>query len=215
MEVNPFLETMVRQTRNDPEAIAADNHAQARFFWGVKNVQITHFKDSHNEFTDYGSAIEVKTITETTQYATITYERDTRMPYYEEVKDLERRYWEASKEVTSLREDLLNLSSKAIDRENPFTINTVFLAVKYGVLLLIAYGFFSMPKTSLFKELGPGAYMCWIYALIVLAVGIRHFLRKQKEFERTKKQLYSDALPRLNQLDHQVDEMYSLVAREL
>lgn len=210
MAVNPFLETMVRQTQNDPCAIEADNREQARFFWGVKNVQITHFKDSHNEFTDWGDVIEVKTVTETTQYATITYERDTRIPHYAEVVAVEERYRAAKSRVHSLEEQRYDLKGKAIDKDNLISAGTLIVAIKYVVLFIIALCFVKLSQFA-----GGPAVVGIFWFVLIIALGARNLIRNQKDFEKTKKELYSEAWPELRQVNQEADELYERVAQEL
>lgn len=87
-------ETKTIQTRNDTSLIDQMNKREELFFWNVQSVQVTHVQDSHTEFRDkaFMNAIEVSTVTETTQYATITYERDKMIPLYDEVVELEKEY---------------------------------------------------------------------------------------------------------------------------
>ena len=109
-----ILETKTIQTVNDPSAIDQANAFYQQFFWNVQSVQITHVKDSHQEYFDWGSSVEVKTVTETTQYATITYNRDKLIPHYDDIVRLEKAYAvaEAGREESEHQMNRCNVRGK-------------------------------------------------------------------------------------------------------
>ena len=87
-----FNETKTIQTANRPDMIDLTNRRNGYFGWNVQNVQITHVKDSHLEFQQNIWDVTVRSVTETTEYATITYTRDRSLPRLQELRALEEKY---------------------------------------------------------------------------------------------------------------------------
>ena len=91
------LETKFVQVPNDPQTINAINNLAAVWGWTVQSIQVTDSKityegDSHGWVSDYGAYIQTEIITEHTNYASITYQRDLDAPSYKELKALEDKY---------------------------------------------------------------------------------------------------------------------------
>ena len=103
------LETMVRQTVNDPDSINNQNRFYACWGWNVLSVQITDNKvvydgNSHtvgssemfiNDGIGFGSASSqtvTERITEHTNYATITYQRDMDAPNMDKLLTVQKKY---------------------------------------------------------------------------------------------------------------------------
>ncbi len=90
-------ETKVVQVANSPSEINAINASQALWGWSVMSVQITDRKTVYDgDTTGYVDELGVHTttqrITETANYATITYTRDLDAPNAKELSRLETEY---------------------------------------------------------------------------------------------------------------------------
>lgn len=90
-------ETKVIQVANSPSEINAVNASQALWGWSVLSVQITDRKtvydgDTTGYVNELGLHATTQRITETANYATITYSRDLDAPNVEELRRLEREY---------------------------------------------------------------------------------------------------------------------------
>jgi len=85
-------ETKTIQTKNQPSMIDSVNKRNGHFGWNVQSIQITHVKDSHLEFQERTWDVEIRSVTETTEYATITYTRDRALPRLAELRDMESKY---------------------------------------------------------------------------------------------------------------------------
>lgn len=91
------FETKFIQVPNDPDRINALNNMAAVWGWSVQNIQITDNKvtregDSFGWVTEYGSYKQKEVVTEHTNYASITYQRDMDHPHYAELCALEKEY---------------------------------------------------------------------------------------------------------------------------
>ena len=92
-------ETKVIQLANDPKAIERRNEFEAIWGWAVLGLQITDQKivregDSYGHQSSWSDEyiITTEVITEHTNYATITYQRDLDDPRIQELADLEKQY---------------------------------------------------------------------------------------------------------------------------
>lgn len=91
------FETKFVQVPNDPNRINTLNNMAAIWGWTVQNIQITDTKitlegDSFGWITEYGTFSQKEVVTEHTNYASITYQRDMDHPHYEQLCALEREY---------------------------------------------------------------------------------------------------------------------------
>ena len=90
-------ETKVMQVANSPSEINAINASQALWGWSVLSVQITDRKtvydgDTTGYVDELGLHATTQRITETANYATITYVRDPDDPNTPELRRLEQEY---------------------------------------------------------------------------------------------------------------------------
>lgn len=90
-------ETKVLQIANSPSEINAVNASQALWGWSVLSVQITDRKtvydgDTTGYVNELGLHATTQRITETANYATITYSRDLDAPNTAELRRLEKEY---------------------------------------------------------------------------------------------------------------------------
>lgn len=90
-------ETKVIQVANAPSEINAVNASQALWGWSVMSVQITDRKtvydgDTTGYVDELGLHATTQRITETANYATITYSRDLDAPNTAELRRLEKEY---------------------------------------------------------------------------------------------------------------------------
>jgi hypothetical protein len=90
-------ETKVIQVANSPSEINAVNASQALWGWSVMSVQITDRKtvydgDTTGYVDELGLHATTQRITETVNYATITYSRDLDAPNTAELRRLEKEY---------------------------------------------------------------------------------------------------------------------------
>lgn len=91
------LETKFVQVPNNPATINAINNFAAVWGWTVQSIQVTDSKityegDSYGWVSDYGAHVTTQVITEHTNYASITYQRDIEDAKYEKLKFLEEKY---------------------------------------------------------------------------------------------------------------------------
>ncbi len=140
------LETEVIQVPNEPSEINALNEIEAAWGWSVQSVQVTEFKDSHYggttgtiDSTGYHGTTTI--ITEHTNYATITYQRDQDMPHYIQICALENEYRECEKKnflnaSEQQKEDECNRLSDAKYRDMLFGK----IGIGVFVLAIIYYG---------------------------------------------------------------------------
>ena len=105
-------ETRVIQVPNSPAYIDAVSERAGLFFWNVQSVQITHSQDSHLENWGY---LGTWSVTETTNYATITLEREKTLPGYSRIVELEARY-------EALENRALEAASAKLYSPKPFLI---------------------------------------------------------------------------------------------
>lgn len=91
------LETKFVQVPNDPDTINAINNLAAIWGWTVQSIQVTDSKisyegDSYGWVSDYGAYVQREIITEHTNYASITYQRDIDDGKYSQLTELEKAY---------------------------------------------------------------------------------------------------------------------------
>jgi len=91
------LETKFVQVPNNPQTINAINNIAAVWGWSVQGIQVTDNKityegDSHGWVSDYGAYVQTEIITEHTNYASITYQRDLDHEKYNQLKFFEDKY---------------------------------------------------------------------------------------------------------------------------
>ena len=92
-------------------------------------------KDSHLEFTNYGAyGVDVTTVTETTQYATITYVRDKTMPFYSDISALETRMNQVEEQIRHNRSDTSTWS------ETSGFLKGGIACVVAGILIMLFFG---------------------------------------------------------------------------
>lgn len=82
---------MAKETKSievNPDSERATIDLWENFGWEVLNSQTVHFKDTHQELR----GDDTYSVTETTHYIKITFQRDKAMQNYAELVDLERKY---------------------------------------------------------------------------------------------------------------------------
>ena len=62
------------------------------FGWTLKSTQEVHSKESHLERGGWNYD-KIYSVTETTNYVKLLFQRDTQMPNYNEIVELENEYW--------------------------------------------------------------------------------------------------------------------------
>lgn len=91
------LETKFVQVPNDPSYINAINNLAAVWGWTVQSIQVTDSKvsyegDSYGWVSDYGAHVSTEIITEHTNYASITYQRNIDDPKHAKLSEFETAY---------------------------------------------------------------------------------------------------------------------------
>ena len=147
------LETKFVQVPNDPSTINAINNLAAVWGWTVQSIQVTDSKvsyegDSYGWVTDYGVYVRKEIVTEHTNYASITYQRDmdiknyTQLCAYEEsYNDCDRTTYLASDELAQMQdaESKMNAYNKRIKLSVIIGISCLVIGV-FGISWLAAIG---------------------------------------------------------------------------
>lgn len=190
-----IMETVTIQTVNEPTKINQLHERYSLFFWNVLNVQVTHVRDSHLEFKDFGETVQVKSVTTNIEYATITYERDKLMPHYDEIVRAEK---ELDEYETALSEKRKRLNA----------INTRLRWWLWGVALGIGGWLESVLPVVVGSILG----------ILLIAGVVVYTFKSKKKAER----LYDEYLKDVNEFIPQVErakanavELNGRVLREL
>lgn len=90
-----LMETKIIQTQNDPSVLNDMNNEMGSFGWSVLSVQITHTQNTktYTKPLDMLCNTGIDTVETTTlDYATITYQRDKKMPNYHQIVAYENEY---------------------------------------------------------------------------------------------------------------------------
>lgn len=140
------LETRFVQVPNDPQTINAINNLAAVWGWTVQSIQVTDSKisyegDSTGWISDYGAYVQMQIITEHTNYASITYQRDMDDPKYEKLSFLEEKYNKCD-DISFLTDDEETQKKKIeeeIDKKHSL-FKTLFIVA----LVVTIWGLFSL-----------------------------------------------------------------------
>lgn len=158
------LETKFVQVPNDPEHINAINNLAAVWGWTVQNIQVTDSKityegDSHGWVTDYGYYGTTERITEHTNYASITYQRDMDNPKYEQLTALEDAYNSCTGKQYLTQEEQQRLSNAklAVDAKRSKLIIYGMVALIGSIVLGIILR--SVFEVSFFGLVAMGNYL--------------------------------------------------------
>lgn len=92
-----MIETKVLRIENDEDVINQTSQDRAHFGWTITNVQVTHSENTktYSSVWDQIGGNQSQTVeTHVVDYATVTLQRDTVMPHYAELKELEKEYEE-------------------------------------------------------------------------------------------------------------------------
>ena len=140
------LETKFVQVPNDPSTINAINNLAAVWGWTVQSIQVTDSKvsyegDSYGWVTDYGTHIRKEIITEHTNYASITYQRDMDDPKCMKLSKLEAAYNECDNQrfLTDKEETSFNEACDAAHKEGKkYKKLAIITGVVSAYVLLVA-----------------------------------------------------------------------------
>lgn len=113
------LESTSISVSPEEESVAIETHE--KFGWELKSSQEIFNKDSHNELR----GDSVYSVTETTNYVKLVFQRDKDMPYYREVCEIETKYYEA-------------LNRKPVYIRSKFLMVLGIIIAAVGVILLLA-----------------------------------------------------------------------------
>ncbi len=146
------LETKFVQVPNDPQHINAINNLAAVWGWTVQNVQITDSKiayegDSHGWMTDYGYFGSTEIITEHTNYASITYQRDMDDPKYPQLTALEAAYndCEGKQYLTDEEQKRLADAEQKVDKQRSKYQKLAIISVCISIVFSIIIKEFAVP----------------------------------------------------------------------
>lgn len=141
------LETKFVQVPNNPKTINAINNLAAVWGWTVQSIQVTDSKvsyegDSYGWVSSYGAHVTREIITEHTNYASITYQRDMDSPKYAELSRLEAEYNECDKKdfLTAEEESKMTSSLECAegDRKKNKKIAIIAGVVSAYILLTVS-----------------------------------------------------------------------------
>lgn len=164
-------ETVTIQTVNVPTTINQIHERYALFFWNALNVQVTHVRDSHLEFKDVGDAVQVSSVTTNIEYATVTYERDKLMPYYDEVVIAEKELDACEEELNNKRKHLSDIDTK---------LHWVYWIIAYLIGGFLAH--FVLPEVL-------GLIVMFLLIGLAVAYTIKRKKNGLKEYDEYKKEI--------------------------
>lgn len=172
------LETKFVQVKNDPNVINAINNLAAIWGWTVQNVQVTDNKvtyegNSTGWVNEYGAHITTEVITEHTNYASITYQRDMDHPNYARLRALEEDY------NTSDNRDFLSKEEKAEMSQIEAQIAPVYKKNKWIKIISIIVAIYAVTFGSfLNSEASSGAGMALSLIAVAAIISAIYFGRK-------------------------------------
>lgn len=138
-----MMEYKTRDVNNEDEASTIE--FWSRFGWTLKSSQRVYNKDTHLESSGNG----LRSVTETTDFTRLVFERDKGMPNYSQIAELENRY-------------LTLLSQRPIEPKMNGTegILLVFLLLM-GVVPGIVYFVYLIKKQVKAKEVYSTEFAAW------------------------------------------------------
>lgn len=172
------LETKFVQVKNDPNVINAINNLAAIWGWTVQNVQVTDNKvtyegNSSGWVNEYGAHITTEVITEHTNYASITYQRDMDHPNYARLRALEEDY------NTSDNRDFLSEEEKAVMAQIKAQIAPVHKKNKWikiiSIIVAVYAGTFGLFLNS---EASSGSGTPFLLVTVAAIISAIYFGRK-------------------------------------
>lgn len=203
-------ETITIQTVNNPKVINELHERYAVFFWNVLHVQITHDMDSHLEFRDAGFGnIEIRNAKSNVEFATITYERDKLIPYYDAIKATEAKY-DKMERILRMEKGLMN----SIRRGFPIFLSILMYFV-FGIL--IGFAFVSVLGEDQFM-LNKEKYYPIVYILAGVATAIFGFGKMiicNMRYRKYRNTIEEEILPEMEAIMEKAMRLNRKIIREM